>query len=200
MTDLPAGDFSSWLIEIREAIAGGGTTDVPCGTCVACCSSSQFVHIAPDELDALAHIPTALLFPAPRMPRGHVLLGYDETGRCPMLRESGCSIYEHRPRTCRTYDCRVFPAAGVLPDEPDKVLIATQAARWQFTFADSEAVVAAAAARAAAEFLSARAIELGEAAPHTTTQLAVAAVEVYDLFIDAAPSVAEVQVRLTNRR
>ena len=25
----------------------------------------------------------------------------------------GCSIYPHRPETCRTYDCRVFTAAGM---------------------------------------------------------------------------------------
>ncbi len=200
MTDLPAGDFATWLIEIREAIEGEGTTDVPCGTCVSCCSSSQFVHIAPDERDALAHIPKALLFPAPRLPRGHVLMGYDEHGRCPMLRAAGCSIYEHRPRTCRTYDCRVFPAAGVLPDEPDKALIASQATRWQFTFHDAETVNAAAAARAAAEFLRNRASDLGEAAPHTTTQLAVAAIEAHDLFIGGEPSVAQVRVRLTTGR
>ena len=69
MSDLHAGDFASWLIEVREAIEGEGTTDVPCGTCVACCSSSQFVHIGPDERDSLAHIPKALLFPAPPVQR-----------------------------------------------------------------------------------------------------------------------------------
>ena len=200
MTGLPAGDFASWLVEIREAIEGEGTTDVPCGACVACCSSSQFVHIAPDERDALAHIPTALLFPAPRMTRGHVLMGYDEHGRCPMLSDSGCSIYEHRPRTCRTYDCRVFPAAGVLPDEPDKVMIAEQAARWRFTVDGAAAIEAAAAVRAAAVFLRDRRTELGESAPHTSTQLAVAAVRAHDLFINNEPPVPEVQLRLTRRR
>ena len=199
MSDLPAGDFASWLSEVREAIEGEGTTDVPCGTCVACCSSSQFVHIGSDELDALAHIPKALLFPAPRMPRGNVLMGYDEDGRCPMLRADGCSIYEHRPRTCRTYDCRVFPAAGVLPDEPDKSLIATQAARWQFTFDNSEALAAAMAVRAAAEFLRDRQAELGDSAPHTTTQVAVAAVRTHDLFQGGEPAAAAVAVRLTRR-
>ena len=199
MTDLGAGDFASWLIEIREAINGKGATDVPCGTCTACCSSSQFVHIAPDERDALAHVPKALLFPAPRMPHGHVLMGYDEHGRCPMLRAEGCSIYEHRPRTCRTYDCRVFPAAGVLPDEPDKALIATQAARWQFSFEGPEAEVAAAAVRAAAAFVRDHRAELGDAASLTITQLAVAAVRAHDLFLDSTPTVSEVTVRLTAR-
>jgi Fe-S-cluster containining protein len=199
MTELPAGDFASWLIEVIEAIDGDGTTDVPCGTCVACCSSSQFVHIGPDERDALAHIPKSLLFPAPRMPRGHVLMGYDEHGRCPMLRAEGCSIYEHRPRTCRTYDCRVFPAAGVLPDEADKGLIATQAARWKFEFDGSETEVAAAAVRAATMFLRDHGTELGEAAPHTTTQLAVASVRAHDLFIGGEPTAEAVKVRLTRR-
>jgi len=195
---LPAGDFSSWLIEVRESIEGAGTADVSCGTCVACCSSSQFVHIRPEERDALAHIPKALLFPAPRMPRGHVLMGYDEHGRCPMLRAEGCSIYEHRPRTCRTYDCRVFPAAGVLPDESDKVLIAERAERWQFALDGPTAIAAAAAVRATAVFLRDRRCELEDEAPNTTTQLAVAAVRVHDLFIDNEPTVPEVRVRLTS--
>jgi Fe-S-cluster containining protein len=129
--ELPAGRFSSWLAEVRVAIRGAGETDVPCGACTACCASSQFVHVGPDELDALAHIPKALRFLAPGLPKGHVLLGYDEHGRCPMLTERGCSIYEHRPRTCRTYDCRVFEAAGV-DVARDKPLIAERARRWRF--------------------------------------------------------------------
>lgn len=197
MTDLPAGDFASWLVNVRDAIEGDGTSDVPCGTCVACCSSSQFVHIGPEEHDAREHIPKALLFPAPRMPLGHVLMGYDEHGRCPMLRAEGCSIYEHRPRTCRTYDCRVFPAAGILPDEPDKVMIAEQAARWQFTFASVEATEVAATVRAAAVFVRERHADLGEAAPHTSTQRAVAAVRAHHLFINDEPSPADVSDRLS---
>ncbi|HET7720760.1 MAG TPA: YkgJ family cysteine cluster protein, partial [Acidimicrobiales bacterium] len=101
---LPAGRFSTWLVRIG--------VDVPCGTCTACCTSSQFVHIGPDERDTLSRIPKALLFPAPGQPKGHVVMGYDERGHCPMFVDGACSIYEHRPRTCRTYDCRVFPAAG----------------------------------------------------------------------------------------
>ena len=30
-----------------------------------------------------------------------------------MLVDGRCSIYEHRPRTCRTYDCRIFTATGL---------------------------------------------------------------------------------------
>src|SRR4051794_32425896 len=112
----PAGRFSSWLHDIRAAVSGSAESDVPCDGCTACCASAQFVHVGPDELEAKAHIPAALLLPAPGRPRGHLVMGYDEHGRCPMLRDHGCSIYEHRPRACRTYDCRVLAAAGLVPD------------------------------------------------------------------------------------
>lgn len=130
---LAAGRFSVWLTEMQHALAGDRDADVPCGDCTACCRSSQFVHIEPDEVDTLAHIPSDVLFPAPRLPIGHVLLGYDEDGRCPMLSSDGCSIYDHRPRTCRTYDCRIFPATGVEP-ESTKPDIARRAGQWQFEF------------------------------------------------------------------
>ena len=91
--DLPAGDFSQWVVGMQAAIRGEQDSDVPCNGCTACCTSSQFVHIDPDEADTLAHIPRALLFPAPGRPRGHVLLGYDERGHCSMLVDGACSIY-----------------------------------------------------------------------------------------------------------
>jgi Fe-S-cluster containining protein len=133
---LPAGEFSAWLGELAVALTGEGDTDVACGRCTACCASGQFVHIGPEEVDVLAHIPAELLFPAPLLPKGNLLMGYDERGRCPMLTDDGCSIYEHRPRTCRTYDCRVFPATGLLPDEPEKAAIAERARQWEFSYAD----------------------------------------------------------------
>jgi Fe-S-cluster containining protein len=136
----PAGEFGGWLGELAAALRGSGDTDVACGSCVACCSSGQFIHIGPQEVDALAHIPHELLFPAPRMPTGHVLMGYDERGRCPMLGDTGCTIYAHRPRTCRTYDCRVFAAAGVYPEEADKAAIAERARLWEFSYVDDAAV------------------------------------------------------------
>jgi uncharacterized protein len=143
-------EFSSWLADMRQALRGEADADVPCNGCTACCTSAQFVHIGPDEADTLAHIPPALLFPAPRLPAGHMVLGYDERGHCPMLHDGRCSIYEHRPRTCRTYDCRVFAAAGVAPDQP---LIAERVAQWEFDYAsdaaraEHDAVRRAAAAR-----------------------------------------------------
>ena len=128
---LAAGRFSEWLEQLQR----GDDMAVPCGTCTACCTSSQFVHIAPDERETLARVPAALRFPAPGLPEGHVVLGYDEHGRCPMLVDDACSIYEHRPRTCRTYDCRVFAATGVEPDAT-QAAIAARVREWAFDVDD----------------------------------------------------------------
>ena len=49
-SDLSAGDFSTWVIEMQGALRGG-QSDVPCGGCTACCTSSQFIHIGPDETE-----------------------------------------------------------------------------------------------------------------------------------------------------
>jgi Fe-S-cluster containining protein len=135
---LDAGEFAPWLTDMQAALRGEQDADVPCNGCTACCTSSMFIHIEPDERDTLAHIPQQLLFPAPRRPHGHVVLGHDERGHCPMLIDNRCSIYEHRPRTCRTYDCRVFAATGIEVDAEDeaKVEIGRRVRRWQFDFAD----------------------------------------------------------------
>jgi Fe-S-cluster containining protein len=195
--DLAAGDFSSWMIEIRDAIRGERGADVPCGGCTACCTSSQFVHIGPDEADTLARIPAELLFPAPRLPPGHVLLGYDERGHCPMLIDNQCSIYEHRPRTCRTYDCRIFAASGLrIEDDDGKVLIAHQAQRWQFSYPSDFDRIQHEAVRAAAIYVGQHPEVLPEPlAPTNTTQLAVVAIEIHDAFLgrhDEAGTVAVV--------
>jgi Fe-S-cluster containining protein len=182
--EVAAGEFGAWLRQMERALESDGPgSDVPCGTCVGCCSSSQFVHIAPEETDALAHIPAELLFPAPRMPRGHVLMGYDERGRCPMLRDDGCSIYEHRPRTCRTYDCRVFTAAELDPADDGKPLIAERVAQWRFEFDGPESAALQAAVAAAARHVRSHPEELPEhERPVTTTQLAVTAVRLHRTF------------------
>src|SRR2546430_3185715 len=135
---LSAGSFSPWLVGMQRALRGERGSDVSCGGCTACCTSSQFIHIGLDEAETLARIPPELLFPAPRLPSGNMLLGYDENGHCPMLIDDECSIYEHRPRTCRTYDCRVFPAAGVEIDDEDQFPIARRARRWRIRFPAAE--------------------------------------------------------------
>jgi len=184
---LDAGPFSAWLAGARGALAGDHGSDVPCGTCTACCTSSQFVHIEPDEHDALAHIPRALRFPAPGLPRGHVLLGYDEHGHCPLLVDGACSIYEHRPRTCRTYDCRVFAATAVRDEEPRKVEITRRVGRWRFVVTGADDATRLAAVRAAAAFLDAHAAGLGGAVPGPAASRAALALALHERFLGHDP-------------
>ena len=205
--DLDAGGFSSWMVQMQGALRGEHDSDVPCDGCTACCTSHQFVHIGPQETETLSHIPRELLFPAPRLPRGHMLLGYDGRGHCPMLIDNRCSIYDHRPLTCRTYDCRVFPAAGVEPTDDDKVLIAERARRWRFSFPEQAGRDQLGAVRAAAAFLSDHPDLLPDGAATSTTQLAVHAVEVHGAFlrhddetdrstiVDADPDVVRAELR-----
>jgi len=183
--DLPAGGYSAWLREMRDARLTEGPAEVPCGECTACCKSSYFIHVEPDEVETLARIPDALLFPAPGLPEGHVVLGYDENGHCPMLVDEECSIYEDRPRTCRSYDCRVFPAAGVSPGDDGKVLLTERVRRWEFSHPDARDREQHAAVRAAAAFLRERAdcFPAG-VVPSNETQLAVLALEVYEVFLE----------------
>ena len=183
---LAAGRFTTWLGEIGRAIRGEGGSTVPCGSCTACCEASQFVHVGPDEADALAHIPADLLFPAPGRPPGHRLMGYDDRGRCPMLVEGRCSIYEHRPRACRTYDCRVFAATDVVDDDPTKAGIARRVRRWRFDEPTADDVARHDAARAAAAYLGEHGAVLPPGtAPVTATQRAVLAVALHETFLDA---------------
>jgi hypothetical protein len=189
--DLPAGGFTAWMTEMQSALRGERSADVPCDGCTACCTSSQFIEIGPDETDTLAHIPAELLFPAPQRPPGHLVLGYDEHGHCPMLVDDTCSIYEHRPTTCRTYDCRVFPAAGVGIDDGDagdgdagKVRIAQRVRRWRFSFPTDADRRQHEAVRAAATFLREHADVLPDrVVPTNATGLAVLAVELHDAFL-----------------
>ncbi|MDQ1521346.1 MAG: uncharacterized protein QOI55_2419 [Actinomycetota bacterium] len=101
-----------------------------------------------------------------------------------MLVDNQCSIYEHRPQACRTYDCRVFPAAGVEIDDDGKALIAQRARRWRFGFPTQADRNQHAAVRAAAKFLHDHADLLADVAePANATQLAVLAIEIHDAFL-----------------
>lgn len=184
MTDaLDAGALGAWLDAVGPALRGEGESDVPCGTCTACCRSSQFVHVAPDESDALAHIPPELLFPAPGHPRGHVLLGYDDDGCCPMLVDGACTVYDHRPRACRAYDCRVYAAAGLDPAEDGRERVAERTRRWRFALPGPEDRERLAAVRAAVTFLQQHPEAWPSGRVPGVTSVAVAAVARHEQFL-----------------
>lgn len=104
-----------------------------------------------------------------------------------MLVDGRCSIYEHRPRTCRTYDCRVLCAAGFEHDEDVPVEIGNRASRWRFEHATAQARAQHDAVEAAATFLA----EHPDALPPncgrpSLTRLAALAIEVSELFLDGS--------------
>jgi hypothetical protein len=128
-----------------------------------------------------------------------------------MLIDGECSIYEHRPRTCRTYDCRVFPAAGVEVDDEDHLAIARRARRWRFGFPAEVDQTQHDAVRAAATFVREHSDLLPEgAAPANATQQAVLAVRLHDAFLRhddetgrrvvVDPEPEAIRVLLTSRR
>lgn len=179
--DLAAGEFGSWLDRLTEVLAGSPTATmaVPCGACTACCRSALFVHIGADEADTLARIPEALLVPAPGRPADRVM-GFDDRGHCPMLVDDACTIYPHRPRSCRAFDCRLFAAAGVDPEADGKTEIAARARRWRFDYTSARDRRRHRALVTAARLIDQRRERFGAAAPGDATRLAVAAVTVHE--------------------
>jgi uncharacterized protein len=183
--DLPAGDFSSWLRHTLQALKNETGTDVTCGNCTACCTSSYFIHIKPEETQTLKRINKKILFAAPGLPKGNMLLGYDKDGRCPMLIDNNCSIYEDRPLTCRNYDCRVFAAAGIAAGDDDKALIYERVRQWKFSFPGKRDRDEYSAVQAAVLFLREHAdcFPAG-VVPRNPSLLAILAIKVYEVFLN----------------
>ncbi|MBW8887774.1 MAG: YkgJ family cysteine cluster protein [Fibrobacteres bacterium] len=192
---LPTLAFTDWLRAMDASARSGEGMAVDCGECRGCCTSSYFIPIESDEKETLAHIPKRLLFPAPGKSKGRWLIGFDEKGHCAFFKDNACSIYAHRPRVCRAYDCRVFPATGL--SEDDKPAIANQAKRWRFGFPSAEDERQFEAARAAARFLRGHAADFPEAfLPSQATQLAALALRIRSVFLGkrstSAAKIAEI--------
>jgi uncharacterized protein len=172
---------------MRHALRTDSGIDVDCGTCRACCTSSYFVHIRPDEARSRVRIDKSLLFPAPGLPEGHFVLGYNKQGVCPMFVNGKCSIYEDRPATCRNFDCRVFSAAGITAGGKDKVRVNEQVRRWKFSYPAEADGEEHRAVKAAAEFISGHGPFFPEGRiPHNPSQLAITAIKVYKVFMNSA--------------
>jgi len=193
-TTYPAGDFSSWLAQTRK----GGSADVPCGDCNACCRSAYFIHIQPHEAAALARIPQELRVQAPGQPVGNFVMGFNDAGGCPMLHNDSCSIYEDRPQTCRDYDCRIFAACGIAAGGEDKYAVNTRVARWRFDYPTDAAEREQKALSAAVEFLQGNG-ELFTAGtiPDNSTQLALLAISACHLLLGEDSEPQELAAAIT---
>jgi Fe-S-cluster containining protein len=145
----------------------------------------MFIHIKPEETETIRRIPSALLFPAPGLPKGHLVMGYSDQGHCPMLVDDKCSIYEYRPQTCRRYDCRVFAATGVPVDQTAQADIAHRVQAWVFDYESEESRKEQMLLKDAAAFLGKnRDLFPPGSLPTQPAQLAAVAVRIYRLFSD----------------
>jgi Fe-S-cluster containining protein len=172
-----AGSFADWVVAMQHGMRTGAGIDVPCDDCVACCTSGQTIVVEDDEVPALP--PHAVVLRTD----GDLALAIDPDGWCVLLVAGRCTAYEHRPRRCRTYDCRIFPATGLAP-EADKPAIAEWAAAWRFRFDGDEDRRRHAATRLAVVALTS--VQVGGRAT-SATQRAAAAIAAHDeLLGDAA--------------
>lgn len=182
----PAIPFALWLRSAQAALAEERSADVPCGSCNACCRTSHFIHVRPEEKRARARLPRVLLFPAPGLPPGNLMLGYEHDGCCPMLVSGRCTVYADRPLACRTYDCRVYAATGVAPD---REAIAGQVRRWRFSHPSQEDRDVHAAVLGAVRFLQVHPEVLSnDAARVQPVRLAVLALAVHEAFLQDEPA------------
>lgn len=160
---------------------------MPCGACTGCCRSSMFIHVRPSETKTIQRIPRAVLFDAPGLPKGHLLMGYDEQGRCPMLIDDRCSIYEDRPQTCRDFDCRIYAATALSDDHETQAVIAQRVREWVFHYESEEERQEHATLQAAAAFLEKnRGLFPPGTLPNQPGPLAIVAIRIYRLFAGIA--------------
>jgi len=110
------------------------------------------------------------------------MMGYRSDGTCPMLNAGQCSIYSHRPQTCRDYDCRIFAAAGI-DAGAGKDVINKRVSEWRFDYPTDADKAAHAAVLAASVFIREKKASFpGGRAPTASTGIAVLALKSYRVF------------------
>ena len=111
-------------------------------------------------------------------------MGYLDGGFCPMLKAGDCSIYSSRPSTCRTFDCRVLAATGLVMEGQWSERINERVLTWQFTFASEESQRRYEAMRDTAAFIRQHAAAFpGGKIPTQPTSLAVLAIKVHPVLL-----------------
>jgi Fe-S-cluster containining protein len=205
ITAVSAGGFSEWLRDMRASLAGGPGMNVACGDCVGCCTSSYYIKVRAHESAALARIGESSL-EADAGTDGSRLMGFRANGHCHMFVDGGCSIYSDRPETCRTYDCRVYTAAGIDSGE-GRSMINERIASWRFDYPSQRDRDDHRAVMAAASYLRQHPVRFPNGrVPSRPAEIAVLAVKTYDVFLNPPATDREIvaaivaAVRNFNRR
>ncbi|MET0293145.1 MAG: YkgJ family cysteine cluster protein [Steroidobacteraceae bacterium] len=189
---IDAGPFGEWFTSARRVLQGRGESDVPCGTCTGCCTSSYYIRIRAADRAAVTGIASSYFVRGRGMPPDEVLMGWRHDGTCPALESTGCSVYAQRPMTCRDYDCRIFAAAGIEAGDERKTVINERVRAWRFRFESDEERHTFDAIRRAARFIQERVESFpggGRGVPTAPTGIAVLAIKASSVFLD--PKLAE---------
>lgn len=195
-TPIDAGYFGEWLQRACAALRSNIGMDVPCGSCVGCCTSHYSILLRPHDA-ALDLVPAAVLSGVPGVSYPHFKMNPRSDGTCPMFNEGRCSIYASRPQTCLDYDCRVFAATGLTVRE-DKPVIRQRIRAWRFQYENEHAQQQHAAIRAAATFMQTHAEMFPTGwLPTNASGLAVLAIKTHEVFMklqheDAAVTVTAI--------
>jgi Fe-S-cluster containining protein len=101
-----AGDPVEFLARLKASVIAEERgerpiTNVACNGCTACCYYHQ-VDFDPrkERREDLAHLEMV------GIEGGRVRLKKRDDGACIHLGDASCTVYAHRPRPCRLYDCR----------------------------------------------------------------------------------------------
>lgn len=200
---LDAGPFGAWLASALASLRGTAGTQVPCGDCVGCCVSSYHIPLREQDGAAIGRIPAQHLV---QSRTGQLHIQYLADGLCPMLGKGRCTIYAHRPQTCRDYDCRFFAAAGIEAGGAERSVINTRVRQWRFTYPTAADRRAHDAVLAAAALLQNEAQHFPPGfAPTRPTGIAVLAVKTHGVFLSSeaantsAAELAKVMVEASRR-
>jgi uncharacterized cysteine cluster protein YcgN (CxxCxxCC family) len=94
--------------QVQIAQTSPPVLNVPCNGCNACCYNHRIEvdrsQEPPERLARLDMVPDEY---------GDMKLRKRADGSCVHLGENGCTVYGHRPTTCRTYDCRMSCMLGI---------------------------------------------------------------------------------------
>jgi Putative zinc- or iron-chelating domain len=132
-------------LEARTRAGEKVSTSVPCAGCTQCCHA-PWIRVDPsvERQEDLDHL-DIVSDPG----QGGPMLRKAANGACVHLGPKGCSVYEHRPRACRMYDCRLFAIAGTLDNFTD--MGAGFSPPWAFRPRDKQDRIFVAAMRLAGE-------------------------------------------------
>jgi uncharacterized protein len=83
-------------------------TDFKCQRCNACCKQPGFVYLKPEEAEGVARFLGLDTYAFTDrfchvLGRQHLVLKKNEDESCIFLTDSGCSIYDARPKQCREF-------------------------------------------------------------------------------------------------